>query len=379
MNIGIDIRPALKAKTGVGNYALNLVHALAELDRENRYHLFSSSFRDRFDLPQIQGLANWRVRDYRFPNSLMNFLWDKVGGFPINLLLNGIEVFHFTGAIAPALKNIATVATVYDLYHVRHPESVEPRHRVSRQALKTNLNAVSGVIAISAFTKSDLVDSLGISPEKIEVVPLGVDTRIFRPLPGCAEYLKNRFALEDEYLLHVGTLENRKNLLPMLDAFNMIRARHPHLKLVLAGNPGKGFELIREKMQKLNIEKSVRHLGYLDADQDLPYLYGGASAFVFPSIYEGFGLPILEAFACGVPVAASNCTSIPEVAGDSALLFDPLQPDDIAEKVLRILEDSGLAQTLTDKSAERAKGFTWAETAKRTLGIYKKYGETRWA
>lgn len=377
MNIGIDIRPALRAKTGVGNYVLNLITALVELDRENQYHLFSNSFKDRFSLPQIQGLPNWRIKDYRFPNRLMNCLWSHIGGFPISLLLRGVNVFHFTGAIAPSLQNIATLATVYDLYHVRHPESVEPRHRVSLQSLKDNLNAVSGIIAISAFTKSDLVEFLGVAPEKIEVVPLGVNTSIFKPLLGCVEYLKNRFTLEGDYILHVGTLENRKNLLPLLDAFSLIQKRHPHLKLVLAGNPGMGFEQIRAKIQKLGLGKSIQCLGYLDGDQDLPYLYNGASALVFPSLYEGFGLPVLEAFACGTPVAASNCTSIPEVAGDAALLFDPHQPDDIAEKVLRILEDPVLIQTLREKSTARANTFTWAETAKKTLRIYKKNGENR--
>ena len=377
MNIGIDIRPALKAKTGVGNYVCNLVSALVELDRENQYSLFSNSFRDRCDFPQIQGHSKWRVRDYRFANKLMNYLWGQVGGFPISLLVRGVDVFHFTGAIAPSLKGISTLATIYDLYHVRHPESVEPRHRVSLHGLKNNLNAVSGIIAISEFTKSDLAGYLGIAPEKIDVVPLGVNTRVFKPLTGCAEYLKNRFALEGRYLLFVGTLESRKNLLPLLDAFRMILDRHAHLKLVLVGSPGMGFEHIQTRMQAGNLKNSVLCLGYVDADQDLPYLYGGADAFVFPSLYEGFGLPVLEAFACGTPVAASNGTSIAEVAADAALLFDPHEPDDIAEKVLRILEEPALAQTLKKKSSARASDFTWAETAKKTLRIYKKTGEHR--
>lgn len=377
MNIGIDIRPALKAKTGVGNYVCNLISALVELDRENQYSLFSNSFRDRCDFPQIQGHSNWRVRDYRFPNKLMNYLWSQVGGFPISLLIRGVELFHFTGAIAPSLKGISTLATVYDLYHVRHPESVEPRHRVSPLDLKNNLKAVSGIIAISEFTKSDLVGYLGIAPEKIDVVPLGVNTQIFKSLPGCAEYLKTRFALEGRYLLFVGTLENRKNLLPLLDAFSLILDRHSHLKLVLVGSPGMGFEQVQARMQARNLRNSVLSLGYVDADQDLPYLYGGAEAFVFPSLYEGFGLPVLEAFACGTPVAASNGTSIAEVAGDAAVLFDPHEPDDIAEKILRILEEPALVQTLKKKSSARVKAFTWAETAKKTLRTYKKIGENR--
>lgn len=377
MRIGIDIRPALKAKTGVGNYVFNLVTALAGLDRENQYALFSNSLKDRCGFPLIRALPNWRLKDYRFPNKLMNYVWNNIGGLPINMLIGDVDVFHFTGAIAPSIKGLATIATAYDLFHVRHPESVEPRHRVSLQDLKACLNSVSAIIAISEFTKSDLVGFLGISPEKITVVPLGVDTGIFKPMQGSEEYLKNRFALEGDYILHVGTLENRKNILPLLDAFGLIRNQHPQLKLVLAGSPGKGFEQILEKMQRSGLEKSIRCLGYLESDQDLPYLYSGASAFVFPSLYEGFGLPVLEAFACGTPVAASNCTSIPEVAGDAALLFDPQKPDDMAEKILRILEAPDLVQALKEKSKTRVGAYTWAETAKKTLRIYKNTGENK--
>jgi alpha-1,3-rhamnosyl/mannosyltransferase len=239
------------------------------------------------------------------------------------------------------------------------------------------LGSVSSIIAISEFTKADLVEWLGIPREKITVVPLGVDTRMFKPMQGSAGYLQDRFALEGDYILHVGTLENRKNLLPLLDAFSQVRKRHPHVRLVLAGNPGKGCEHVQEKIHKLGLEKAILRLGYLDGDQDLPHLYSGAKAFIFPSLYEGFGLPVLEALACGTPVAASNCTAIPEVAGDAALLFDPREPDDIADKVLRLLEDSGLVLALREKSFARVRSFTWTETAKQTLRIYKNCGESR--
>lgn len=373
MNIGIDVRPALRAKTGVGNYVLNLVLSLIDLKRENQYHLFSNSFRDRFSLQQIHDLANWHIRDFRFPNLFMNYLWNHVGGFPINRLLDGIEVFHFTGAIAPRLEGISTVASVYDLYHLRHPEWVEKKHRVALHKWKDNLAGVSKIICISAFTKKDLVDFLGIPPEKIEVIPLGVNSGVFKPMnkQDCDQYLKTRFQLEGEFLLYVGTLETKKNLPQLIEAFRIVLARHPHLKLVMVGDPGKGFEEIQKKSRSLGLEKSIRRLGYLDADQNLPYLYCGALAFVLPSLYEGFGLPLLEAFACETPVAASNCTAIPEVTGDAALLFDPYQPEDIAAKILQILDDRDLARTLKEKASVRAKTFTWADTAKKTLKVYE--------
>ena len=283
MYIGIDIRPALRAKTGVGYYALNLVLSLIKLKQENQYHLFSNSFRDRFWLPQIRGQANWHMRDFRFPNLLMNYLWNHVGGFPINQLLKGIEVFHFTGAIAPRLKGISTVATVYDLYNLRHPEAVEKKHRISRQKLKCNLDSVSKIISISDFTKSDLMSLFGVSPEKIAVIPLGVNSEVFkpRPKPECDVYLKSRFQLEGDFLLYVGTLETKKNLSRLMEAFSLVRAQHPHVKLVLAGDPGKGSGQIQNQINALGLEKSIMCLGYLGEEQDLIFLYSKALAFIF--------------------------------------------------------------------------------------------------
>lgn len=373
MDIGIDVRPALKAKTGVGNYVINLVRALADIDRENRYHLFSNSFKDRFRPPRLDDRADWRLRDFRFPNLLMDFAWDRVGGSAIRRLLGGIDIFHFTGNIAPGLKGIATVASVYDLYHVRHPGSVAGKHRVSRRGLEKNLNSVSKIICISAFTKADLTELFEVPPGKISVVPLGVDSLAFQPMDKreCARRLKDRFQIESDFLLFVGTLETRKNLPALVEAFRRVRERRPDLQLVLAGDAGEGFARVREKIRQVKLDGAVRLLGYLAEDEDLKCLYGGAAAFVFPSHYEGFGLPLLEAFACGTPAAASDRTAIPEVAGDAALLFDPDRPEDIAGKILQILEDDSLARTLRDRGLARARAFSWSHTAQKTLEVYE--------
>ncbi|MBI4384074.1 MAG: glycosyltransferase family 4 protein [Nitrospinae bacterium] len=373
MNIGIDIRPALKARTGVGNYALNLAGALARLDRANRYYLFSNSFRDRLPEGLVEGRENLRIRDRRFPNLLMNFVWDRVGGWPISLLLRGLDVFHFTGAVSPGLKGVKTVATVYDLYHVRDPESVAEKHRVPQRRFAENLKSVSKIISISAFTRRDLCDIFGIPPEKVAVVPLGVDPDVFRPLDKneCRAYLRQKFRLDGDYLLFVGTLETRKNLTALAEAFRLVRSRHAGLKLVLAGGPGHGFDKVREKIREWGVEDSVFYPGYLEGAEDLVRLYCGADVFVFPSVYEGFGLPLLEAFACGVPVAASDRAAIPETAGEAALQFNPGQPEDIAAKILNILEDGGLAESLKSRGLARAGEFSWERTARKTLEVYE--------
>ncbi len=373
MNIGIDIRPALKARTGVGNYALNLAWALSRLDRAHRYHLFSNSFRDRFPRQLAEGRENLQIRDCRFPNRLMNFVWDRVGGWPVSFLLRGLDVFHFTGAVSPGLKGVETVATVYDLYHVRNAESVAGKHRVSRRRLAENLKSVSKIISISAFTRTDLCDVFGTPPEKVAVVPLGVDPAVFRPLDKneCRTYLRQKFRLDGDYLLFVGALETRKNLTALAEAFRAVRSRHAGLKLVLAGEPGHGFDNVQDTIRELGVEDSVFYPGYLEGVEDLVRLYCGAEVFVFPSVYEGFGLPVLEAFACGTPVAASDRTAIPETAGDAALLFDPGRPDDIADKILSVLEDGGLAESLKARGLARAREFSWERTARQTLEVYE--------
>lgn len=372
MNIGIDARPALKNRTGVGNYVLNLILALSRLDEENQYHLFSSSYKDRFNLPRINGLPNWHVKDYKFPNVIMNYLWNNMGRLSFNVLLGGMDVFHFTGDISYPLKNIPTVATIYDLYHLRHPESVEKKFRLDPMLFKEKINAVSKIIAISSFTKKDLMGLFDVPEEKISVIPLGVDPGVFKPLAEteCAAYLKKTFQLEGDYLLCVGAMETRKNYAGMMDAFRLILDKQPHLKLVLVGGGGWGYERVLGKILESNMEKSVRLLGYL-ATEDLNYLYNGARAFVFPSMYEGFGLPLLEAFACGTPSAVTNSTALPEVAGDAALLFDPAQPEDIADKVLQIIEDSGLARRLKEKGLNRIREFNWENTGRQTLQLYQ--------
>ncbi|MFQ5444010.1 MAG: glycosyltransferase family 4 protein [Nitrospinales bacterium] len=219
------------------------------------------------------------------------------------------------------------------------------------------------------------MDLLGIAPNKISVIPLGVDRGVFKPIAKkeASAYLKKHLQLEGDYILFVGNLETRKNLPNLLEAVKCVRAKHPSLKLVLAGAQGWGFDRVFEKLVVEQMNSWVRLPGYL-RDSDLVYLYSGASAFVLPSVYEGFGLPLLEAFACGTPVACANTTSIPETVGEAALLFDPLRPEEIAEKILLILEDSDLGDHLRVKGLTQAEKFQWQKTASRTLEIYRSLG-----
>lgn len=373
MNIGIDARPALKQSTGVGNYVLNLILALSRLDRKNPYYLFYSSFRDRPENLFLR-TSNWHKKDYRIPSRLMNLLWNNMGKLSLGLFLGEADIVHFTGDIAYPIKNIPTVATVHDLFHLRQPESVDNKIRINQALFTEKINAVTKIIAVSEFTKRDLMDLCGIAEEKITVIHHGVDPSVYKTHdPSKVTFLlRKKFDLEADFLLGVGTVETRKNYLPLIDAFCQIRKQHPSLKLVLAGSKGWGSKGVEEAVRTLGTPSAVLLTGYLEP-QDLACLYSGARAFVMPSQYEGFGLPLLEAFACGLPSAAANSAALPEIAGDAALLFDPDRPDDIADKVLQTLEDNGV---LREKGLARASQFRWEDTARKTLQVYKNLAST---
>jgi len=376
VNIGIDARPALQDRTGVGNYVLHLLLGLSRLKAGNRYHLFFNSCRRRAAAPPwTNPPPDWQIRDYRLPNRLMNFLWNRMGRLTFDLFLKGADLFHFTGDIARPLPDIPTVATVYDLYHLRHPECVAAQFRIDPARFAEKINRIDQVIAISEFTKKDLMQLCGVPEEKISVIPLGVDAAAFTS--GDARRrtarLKSRFQLEGDFLLSVGTLETRKNYPMLLEAFRQVQTARPDLQLVLAGGAGWGADQVRKTIHALNLGSRVYLPGYLEPE-DLACLYAGARAFVFASRYEGFGLPLLEAFAAGVPAAVADCAALPEVAGDAALLFDPDRPEDIADKIRRALEDGG---TIKEKGLARIRQYTWDNTARQTLTVYQSLADSR--
>jgi glycosyltransferase involved in cell wall biosynthesis len=376
IRIGIDARPALNQRTGVGNYVYNLVQSLAKLNTNEEFVLFSNSFKDRFNIEEFKELQNCSIRHSRYPNLALNLLWKRFGGNIMQKLTNDSQVLHFTGQIPKNPGNLPSVATVHDLFNVKFPESVAPEFRVSRQAFARSLKKIKKIIAVSEYTKIDLINFLDIPKEKISVIHHGIETNSF---PSSADQdeinanIKNRFGGSGEYILCIGTLEPRKNYLKTLEAFKIILKSFPDLKLVIAGGRGWQSDLIHQKASDLQLDSSVLFPGYVGYS-DLPTLYKGASAFLFPSMYEGFGLPILEALSFNVPVAVSNVSSLPEIAGEAALKFDPNIPEDIAKQVIRLLEDSDLKENLKRLGNTRIKSFTWEETSKKTLDVYRSFG-----
>lgn len=375
MKIGIDARSTQVVKEkyrGIGRYTINLINALARIDESNQYHLYINGLwpcdigtpADNFCLDS--GVA-WPL----FSRS--RFLEWQVRA-PADLRARKFDVFHFTfSQNVPLLKSGHVVVTVHDLIsiifreHYRH-NKLRPLFdwmwtRATRRADK--------IIAVSESTKRDIVEYLDVPENKIKVVYEAADP-IYGPVAGGeVESAKKRFKINGSYIMYVGGMDPRKNLDGLLNAYGRLPADlNCEHKLVVAGRRDQWYPGIEKLITKLGLRERVIFTGFVP-DEMLVALYNGASVFVLPSLYEGFGLPLLEAMSCGTPVVCSNAASIPEVVGDAALMVDPRDIDGLATAIERVLTDSELREGLREKGFKRAKSFSWEKTARGTLAVYE--------
>ncbi|MHB1417624.1 MAG: glycosyltransferase family 4 protein [Chloroflexota bacterium] len=289
----------------------------------------------------------------------------------------GLDVVHdpigtnpFT--VGRGLGPFKRVVTIHDAIAFRYPQGYPWLNNfLHRRYIPALLGQVDAVITVSRYSKRELTRFLRLPAAAVAVVPNGVDGR-FRPLSaGSARAVAARYGLSGRYILSVGAVQARKNLGQLLEAFARLHALFPQHKLAIAGPSLWKHEGLQSQVSRLGLVDKVALLGYV-ADEDLPALYGAAEAFVFPSLYEGFGLPPLEAMACGCPVVCSDATSLPEVAGDAALLVNAGDPADLAEGMRRVLEDGDLRMQLRERGLLRAGAFSWEETARLTLDTYRR-------
>lgn len=363
MLLGIDASRAISPqRTGTENYSLHLIRHLLAFN-DHRYRLY-------FNGPPPPGLfppsERWEARAIPFPRlwTHLRLSWEMVRRSP-DLL--------FVPAHVIPLLHPRSVVTVHDLGYIYYPQA----HRASDRLyldLSTRFNAsvASQIIADSEATKNDLVQKYRVPEERITVVYPGCN---LEPVVDEAQWarVKERYHLPDSYILHLGTLHPRKNILRLLEAFGSLSSDFPDLHLVLAGKKGWLYEEIFHKAEGLG--GKVHFPGYI-ASEDLPLLLRGARLFILPSLYEGFGFPILEAMAAGTPVVCSNTSALPEVAGDAALLFDPHDVEAMRETMRKVLEDEALRAELVERGLERAKSFSWERCARETLRVLEKAAES---
>jgi len=353
--IGIDAsRMAWARRTGTEQYTAHLLEALVAQGGPHRLRLYFNRLPD----PRPAWLEDAEVREMPFPR-----LWTHAR-LSWEMLRRPPDVLFVPAHVLPLWRPRRTVVTIHDLGYLRFPEAHPPRRRLELH-LSTAWNArvAARVIAVSQATKDDLVRHYRVAPDKIAVVHHGVEER-FRPTPDPAA--PARYGLPSRYLLYLGTLQPRKNLERLVQAYGRLPGDAP--PLVLAGAKGWYFQRIAAAIAALGLENRVLLPGYV-ADADVPALLTGATALLYPSLYEGFGLPALEALACGTPVLAANTSSLPEVVGAAGLLVDPLDVGAIAAAMQRLLADEALRAALSQQGRERAKGFSWDRCARETLAV----------
>ena len=286
-------------------------------------------------------------------------------------------LFHSTYYLMPYRPGLPTLLTVYDLIALLHPQTVSLRARLFfRVATRLALAASDRIVTISASARDDLLAHFPVDPSQVTAIPLAADPR-FRPQPADAiARVRAKYHLPDRYIFYLGINKPHKNLPRLIKAFTLLRNAQypiPNIPLIIAGAWDDRYPESRALAAPLG--DAVRFLGPVD-DADLPALHSGVTLFVFPSLYEGFGLPVLEAMACGAPVVCGNRSSLPEVAGDAGLLVDPTDTDAITAAIRRVVEDDGLRRALGEKSLAQAGRFSWQRTAAETLAIYREMAAT---
>ena len=376
MRIGIDYTAAARQRAGIGRYTRELVAALLRLESAHQYVLFAAvgglKTRDwRLEIGNLQSLiSDLKFRAVPITDDWLHRLWQRLRlPIPAEVITGPLDVFYSPDfVLPPTLRATRTLLTVHDLSFLHHPDAFVPSLReYLERVVPRSVARTDRVLADSESTRDDLIAHFGTPPEKVQVLYCGVGTR-FHPEkePGEQERLRDKYNIESPYVLSVGTLQPRKNYVRLIKAFANLPLTN--LPLVIAGGQGWLYEDVFAEAEKHG--DCVRVLGFVD-DADLPALLRNATLFAFPSLYEGFGLPVLEAMACGVPVVCSNASSLPEVAGDAALTIDPLDADALAEAMSRALADAALRKEMIDRGLAQAARFTWEKAARQLLGLFE--------
>ena len=369
MKIGIDARAAKWYRgTGIGTYTYQLINSINMIDRENKYTLFlpegSASdidFKDNFKIKKI-------CADSR------NNFWNEVN-IPNILSDLDMDLYHVpqNGIGLPSNKTCPFIITLHDVIPYKMPHTVGKEYlKIFTKDIPKIIKSTDGIITVSNFSKDDIVKTFNFPRDKIHVTYLAAED-IYSPKDiNESKSIAASYGIEGDYILYVGGFSPRKNIIGLIEAFSLfLKKSKRKLFLVIAGKLGISYEDYKKRADELGISSSVIFPGFIKLT-DMPYLYTAASLFAYLSFYEGFGLPPIEAMACGTPVLASNVTSLPEIIGDSALLVNPLDINKIEEAMEKLFDDKLLRKELISIGLNKSKFLKWENTAKSTLNAYNK-------
>ncbi len=377
MRIAIDYTAAIRQGAGIGNYVRSLVDAMLAQDSRNHYTLLTSGRPTReHPFPKAD---NVRGRSIIIPDRYLNILWYR-WRLPLHatFFTGQADIYHGPDFVLPPINGkVRKVVTVHDLAFLEHPEYAVPQLAAFLKKVVPEAVAAADVVAaVSQSTSQTLIEHFRIPPEKITIIPNGIRSyfrRITDPILLAAT--RHKFGLKHPLVLGVGTLEPRKNHLGLIKAFHKAQSaagnRSRPAMLALAGGPGWLYNETQQLIAKLKLENKIRFLGRV-SELELITLYSMADVFAFPSFFEGFGVPPIEAMACGAPVVTSNTSSLPEVVGDAALLIDPYNTGELARAMLQVLENEQLREELRQKGYARAQHFTWPKSASKMLSVYQR-------
>jgi len=364
MRIGIDARLVYYSQAGIGQYILHLVNSLAKIDRENEYVLLQSRKDETtiLEQPNFRRVSLWTPSHHRLERYSLN----------IELVRLGLDVLHSPDFIPPHKPSCKSVITVHDLAFLLYPHFLTRESARYYGHIDQAVRWANQIIAVSESTRRDTIQHLGVPEDKITVIYEAANP-IFRPVDRevARQQVHNRHGVDAPYILFVSTIEPRKNVPTLIQAvWQLLECYKADVHLVLAGGRGWLFEDAFAVVRELKLDSRVHFVGRVSSE-DLLFLYNAAELLAHPAFYEGFGLPPLEAMACGLPVVVSNVASLPEVVGDAGLLIDPHDVDELTVAMWRVLNEQALRQEMRQKGLQQAARFSWERAARETLDIYR--------
>lgn len=372
MLIGLDGIPLTELKTGVGHYTFELARALARLAPQNEFELSYPSTYPRIDLTEGSSSLPANLKAARVNVGPLGRHWWSIG-LPGYVRKRGIDLFHGTNYDIPLRRRCATVLTIHDLSLMTHPETHEkPRVRRARRRLRLMARESTAIITPTESVRREVCSLLRVIPEKVFAVPEAFRD-CFRPVPyETTQEVRRRFGVTRDFLLTVGTIEPRKNVGALVRAFANILRRNPRpdLQLVIAGNKGWLTSDFFSEVERSGVTDQIVFTGYL-FDDDLRALYSSCLLFIYPSIYEGFGLPPLEAMACGAPVIVSRIPVLMETTQGAVAYFDPASDDDLTRTIVELMINDSARQSIAAAGLKQAAKFSWEQTAQMTLSVYE--------
>ncbi|MDI6891766.1 MAG: glycosyltransferase family 1 protein [Actinomycetota bacterium] len=371
MKIGIDISSAVNQQAGIGRYTYYLVEHLLKMDTQNEYTLFY--YYTGEDRKLFEGYPNVVRKATRIPGRLLRLGYLSLSKLHLSadFLVDDVDLFHSPDCVLPPLR-VKSIVTIHDLASILFPQYYTA---INRSYLKfmvpQSARQAEKIIVDSEATKNDAVNLLKVPTSKIKVIYPGVDKKFRRVEREEIVAIKQRYQLPDKYILFVGTIQPRKNLATLVDAFSLLkRDKDFDWELIVAGPKGWLYRDLFQRIEQLELSRDVIFLDFVPGE-DLPALYNGADIFVYPSLYEGFGLPVLEAMACGTPVICSNVSSLPEIVGDAAILVDPYFVEGLSQAIYSLLMDNNKRGELREKGLKRARMFSWEKAASEVLEVYR--------